>query len=69
MRGIGGWLDRRRSLSRAYWRIRLVEEDSARVIEELERRRDGLAPRRLSVPELRRALDEVSDPRDVVPVR
>lgn len=69
MRGLGGWLERRRSLAREHWRIRLVEEDSARVVEELERRRDGLAPRRLSVPELRRALDEVSDPADVVPVR
>lgn len=69
MRGLGGWLERRRALAREHWRIRLVEEDARRVVEELERRRDGQVPARLAVPELRRALDEVSDPRDVVPVR
>lgn len=63
------WIQRRRDLADEYRRIRLVERDAARVVEELERRRDGLAPRRVFVPELRRALDEVSDPAAVVPVQ
>jgi hypothetical protein len=55
------WLRRRRELAAEYWRIAAVEDDARQVVEELRRRRDGNPPERLDVPDLRKALNEVSD--------
>lgn len=46
-------------MSREFRRISAVRSESRRLADELDRRRDGLAPRELDLPELRRALREV----------
>lgn len=56
----GRWLDRRRSLYSEWQRIQQVDGEAKLVVEELRRRRDGMPPRLLDVPELIAAIRETT---------
>lgn len=53
------FFERRMELAHEYDRIARVRHESERLVSELNLRRDGIAPSRLDLPELRRALMEV----------
>lgn len=64
------WLRRRRILAQEHARIDNVRRDAQRLLDELNTRRDGLPPKRISLPYLETAMRQVSDERAAsVPAR
>lgn len=61
MNALSHWLgSRRRRLYREWERIRQVDGEAKLVVEELRRRRDGMAPRLLEVSALEDAIRETT---------
>lgn len=56
---LSGFVERRRSLAAEHYRIERIAEEAALLVEELRLRRDGIRPRRIALPHLRQAIDEV----------
>lgn len=55
-----GFVTKRVALAHRYFLILDVQVEADELVEELRRRRDGLAPRTLDLPMLRAALDTVA---------
>jgi hypothetical protein len=50
------WVEDRRKLAQDWWNIQQVKEDMNLLVDELERRRDGLPAQKVELTHLRRAM-------------